>query len=251
MSTILTKSYLKAIGLKREYFYFYFLFGLVFKFTRSKISISISICVLILNFSFVFLDSGSQLLVCNPNVYGCSIPVTFHQELVHMPQLCARSRSSEIPSRHLTTLQSAQGQNFLHFAKSDFFLDGMSNHHQTICYNTAIGLLWVAKRKTSDYSWEPKQKRRKDKERKGRREVSLQTFASSTWMEGLLIQPQKYLKPIQPGVSENSQSAARIGHRTTTISIFFHSLSCYLKPSLLSSPLHYLASSLWFWHFPS
>ncbi|XP_026970333.1 deoxyribonuclease-2-beta isoform X2 [Sagmatias obliquidens] len=65
----------------------------------------------------------SQLLVCNPNVYSCSIPVTFHQELVHMPQLCARSSSSEIPGRHLTTLQSAQGQKFLHFAKSDYFLD--------------------------------------------------------------------------------------------------------------------------------
>ncbi|XP_068394145.1 deoxyribonuclease-2-beta isoform X1 [Eschrichtius robustus] len=65
----------------------------------------------------------SQLLVCNPNVYSCSIPVTFHQELVHMPRLCARSSSSEIPGRHLTTLQSAQGQKFLHFAKSDSFLD--------------------------------------------------------------------------------------------------------------------------------
>ncbi|XP_076976580.1 deoxyribonuclease-2-beta isoform X4 [Tamandua tetradactyla] len=64
-----------------------------------------------------------QLLVCNPNIYSCSIPATFRQELVHMPQLCARSSSSEIPVWHLTTLQSAQGQNFLHFAKSDSFLD--------------------------------------------------------------------------------------------------------------------------------
>ncbi|XP_062961852.1 deoxyribonuclease-2-beta [Cynocephalus volans] len=65
----------------------------------------------------------SQLLVCNPNIYSCSIPATFRQELVHMPQLCAKSHSSETPDRHLTTLQSAQGQNFLHFAKSDYFLD--------------------------------------------------------------------------------------------------------------------------------
>lgn len=57
-----------------------------------------------------------------------------------MPQLCARSSSSEIPGRHLTTLQSAQGQKFLHFAKSDYFLDGMKAHHQTICYYTAAGL---------------------------------------------------------------------------------------------------------------
>ncbi|XP_037682695.1 deoxyribonuclease-2-beta isoform X2 [Choloepus didactylus] len=40
-----------------------------------------------------------------------------------MPQLCARSSSSEIPVRHLATLQSAQGQPFLHFAKSYSFLD--------------------------------------------------------------------------------------------------------------------------------
>ncbi|KAK2491072.1 hypothetical protein MC885_011967 [Smutsia gigantea] len=65
----------------------------------------------------------SQLLICNPNVYSCSVPATFHQELVHMSQLCTRSSSAEIPGRHLTTLQSAQGQNFLHFAKSDSFLD--------------------------------------------------------------------------------------------------------------------------------
>nr|AAF76893.1 deoxyribonuclease II beta [Homo sapiens] len=65
----------------------------------------------------------SQLLVCNPNVYSCSIPATFHQELIHMPQLCTRASSSEIPGRLLTTLQSAQGQKFLHFAKSDSFLD--------------------------------------------------------------------------------------------------------------------------------
>ncbi|XP_011353867.1 LOW QUALITY PROTEIN: deoxyribonuclease-2-beta [Pteropus vampyrus] len=65
----------------------------------------------------------SQLLVCNPKIYSCSIPSTFHQELVHVPKLCSSSNSSEIPSRHLVTLQSAQGQNFFHFAKSDSFLD--------------------------------------------------------------------------------------------------------------------------------
>ncbi|XP_059545026.1 deoxyribonuclease-2-beta isoform X2 [Myotis daubentonii] len=68
-------------------------------------------------------SKDSQLLICNPNIYSCSIPATFQQELVHMPQLCARSSSSETPARHLATLQSAQGQNFLHFAKSDSFID--------------------------------------------------------------------------------------------------------------------------------
>lgn len=65
----------------------------------------------------------SQLSVSNPNIYSCSIPATFHQELIHMPPLCAKSSSSKVPDRHLSTLQSAQGQNFLHFAKSDSFLD--------------------------------------------------------------------------------------------------------------------------------
>ncbi|XP_045403604.1 deoxyribonuclease-2-beta isoform X1 [Lemur catta] len=65
----------------------------------------------------------SQLLVCNPNIYSCSIPAIFHQKLIHMSQLCTRSSSSKIPGRHLTRLQSAQGENFLHFAKSNSFLD--------------------------------------------------------------------------------------------------------------------------------
>lgn len=88
---------------------------------------------------FLFLDSDSQLLVYNPNIYSCSIPAIFHQELVHMPQLCTGSSSSKIPHRHLTTLQSARGQKFLHFAKSDSFLDGMKDHDPTIC-NSAVGL---------------------------------------------------------------------------------------------------------------
>ncbi|XP_023365703.1 deoxyribonuclease-2-beta isoform X1 [Otolemur garnettii] len=65
----------------------------------------------------------SQLLVCNPNVYSCAIPATFHQTFIHMSQLCSKSSSSEIPGRHVTKLQSAQGQNFLHFAKPNSFLD--------------------------------------------------------------------------------------------------------------------------------
>ncbi|XP_006149528.1 deoxyribonuclease-2-beta isoform X2 [Tupaia chinensis] len=64
-----------------------------------------------------------QLLVYNPNVYSCSIPAAFQHKLVHMLQLCTGNISSEAPRRHLTTLQSAQGQNFLHFAKSDSFFD--------------------------------------------------------------------------------------------------------------------------------
>ncbi|XP_004679584.1 PREDICTED: deoxyribonuclease-2-beta [Condylura cristata] len=70
----------------------------------------------------------SQLSVCNPNIYSCSIPVTFHQELVHMPQLCAMSHSPSIPGRRipgrrLVTLWSARGQKFLHFAKPNSYFD--------------------------------------------------------------------------------------------------------------------------------
>ncbi|XP_006831141.1 PREDICTED: deoxyribonuclease-2-beta [Chrysochloris asiatica] len=65
----------------------------------------------------------SQLLIYNPNVYSCSIPATFHRELVHMPQLCTGSSSSEIPGQQLAMFQSVQGQKFLHFAKSDTFHD--------------------------------------------------------------------------------------------------------------------------------
>ncbi|XP_045148100.1 deoxyribonuclease-2-beta [Echinops telfairi] len=65
----------------------------------------------------------AQLLIYNPKIYSCSIPATFHRELVHMPQLCANSSSSKSPGRHLATFQSARGQTFLHFAKSTSFLD--------------------------------------------------------------------------------------------------------------------------------
>ncbi|MXQ86106.1 hypothetical protein E5288_WYG002066 [Bos mutus] len=81
----------------------------------------------------------SQLLVYNPNIYSCSIPAAFHMELIHIPQLCAGSSSSEIPGRHLATLQSAQGQKFLHFAKSDSFLDGNNSFNS---YNTSsVGVI--------------------------------------------------------------------------------------------------------------
>lgn len=46
-----------------------------------------------------------------------------------MPQLCAKSSSLKIRGRHLTVLQSAQGQNFFHFVKSDSYTDGMRSYH--------------------------------------------------------------------------------------------------------------------------
>ncbi|MEJ1276901.1 deoxyribonuclease-2-beta [Cricetulus griseus] len=79
------------------------------------------ICITFKYSQYEIIDS--QLLVSQPNIYSCSIPNTFHWELIHMPQLCAKSRSLKIPGRHLTVLQSAQGLNFLHFAKSSSYTD--------------------------------------------------------------------------------------------------------------------------------
>ena len=62
-----------------------------------------------LNFSLLF-GSDSQLLVYNPNIYRCSIPAAFRMELIHMPQLCAGSSSSEIPdSASTSSLRSGCG----------------------------------------------------------------------------------------------------------------------------------------------
>ncbi|XP_007944351.1 deoxyribonuclease-2-beta [Orycteropus afer afer] len=91
----------------------------------------------------------SQLLIYNPNIYSCSIPATFHQELIHMHQLCSRSSSSEIPGRHLAMFQSAQGQNFLHFAKSDSFLED-------------IFAAWMAQRLKTHLLTETWQRRRQE-----------------------------------------------------------------------------------------
>ncbi|XP_036047285.1 deoxyribonuclease-2-beta [Onychomys torridus] len=79
------------------------------------------ICITFKYSQYEVLDS--QLLVSQPNIYSCSIPNTFHRELIHMPQLCAKSSSLKIHGRHLTVLQSAQGQNFFHFVKSDSYTD--------------------------------------------------------------------------------------------------------------------------------
>ncbi|KAL1772295.1 deoxyribonuclease-2-beta isoform X1 [Sigmodon hispidus] len=44
----------------------------------------------------------SQLLVLQPNIYSCSIPDVFHWELIHIPNLCNKTSSFTIPSRHIT-----------------------------------------------------------------------------------------------------------------------------------------------------
>lgn len=68
-------------------------------------------------------EIDSQLFVSQPNIYSCSIPNIFHQELIHMTQMCDKSGSLNIPVRRLAALQSAQGLKFFHFAKSSLYTD--------------------------------------------------------------------------------------------------------------------------------
>nr|XP_048309592.1 deoxyribonuclease-2-beta isoform X3 [Myodes glareolus] len=70
-----------------------------------------------------FIIPDSQLFVSQPNIYSCSIPNIFHQELIHLTQMCDKSGSLNIPVRRLAALQSAQGLKFLHFAKSSLYTD--------------------------------------------------------------------------------------------------------------------------------
>nr|XP_006120350.1 deoxyribonuclease-2-beta isoform X1 [Pelodiscus sinensis] len=70
-----------------------------------------------------FAEIDKQLLCYNPNIYNCSIPDIFHSDLPNLQKLCVGSVLPLIPWRHLSKLQSAQGENFLHFAKSRFFVD--------------------------------------------------------------------------------------------------------------------------------
>uniref|UniRef100_A0A8C5U0T1 deoxyribonuclease II n=1 Tax=Malurus cyaneus samueli TaxID=2593467 RepID=A0A8C5U0T1_9PASS len=59
----------------------------------------------------------------NPGVYSCSIPDIFQADLSNLQKLCAKSRLPSVPLRHLSKLQSARGETFLHFAKSHLFID--------------------------------------------------------------------------------------------------------------------------------
>nr|BAC37579.1 unnamed protein product [Mus musculus] len=70
-----------------------------------------------------FEEIDFQLLVLQPNIYSCFIPSTFHWKLIYMPRMCANSSSLKIPVRYLAELHSAQGLNFVHFAKSSFYTD--------------------------------------------------------------------------------------------------------------------------------
>jgi len=68
--------------------------------------------------------SDQQMLSYNPRIYSCSVPNVFQADLPYLKKLCAGSRLPSAPLRHLSKLQSAHGETFLHFAKSHLFIDG-------------------------------------------------------------------------------------------------------------------------------
>ncbi|NXK17467.1 DNS2B protein, partial [Arenaria interpres] len=70
-----------------------------------------------------FIELDQQMLSYNPGIYSCSIPNIFQADLPNLQKLCTGSRLPSIPLRHLSKLQSAHGETFLHFAKSHLFID--------------------------------------------------------------------------------------------------------------------------------
>ncbi|XP_031456047.1 deoxyribonuclease-2-beta isoform X2 [Phasianus colchicus] len=70
-----------------------------------------------------FIEIDQQMLSSNPEIYSCSLPDTFQADLPNLQKLCAGSRLPSHPLRRLSKLQSARGEAFLHFAKSNSFVD--------------------------------------------------------------------------------------------------------------------------------
>ncbi|KAM8931037.1 LOW QUALITY PROTEIN: deoxyribonuclease-2-beta [Pelodytes ibericus] len=70
-----------------------------------------------------FQEIATQLLYYNPNVYNCSIPEPYREELWQMQTICQGSRFPWVNSTRQTSLKSAQGEPFLSFAKSKYFID--------------------------------------------------------------------------------------------------------------------------------
>nr|XP_006014337.2 PREDICTED: deoxyribonuclease-2-beta-like [Latimeria chalumnae] len=70
-----------------------------------------------------FIEIGAQLLYYNSNVYSCSFPDAFLPELSDLHVLCKGSQQHLTSNRRLTKLESAQGEKFVSFAKSQYFVD--------------------------------------------------------------------------------------------------------------------------------
>lgn len=70
-----------------------------------------------------FKEIATQLLYYDPNVYNCSIPDIYQEDLWGLYRICQGLRFPWIETTRLASLESAQGESFLNFAKSKHFLD--------------------------------------------------------------------------------------------------------------------------------
>ncbi|XP_062973969.1 deoxyribonuclease-2-beta [Elgaria multicarinata webbii] len=94
-----------------------------------------------------FVEIDKQLSCCNPNIYNCSIPKTFHSKLFNLQMLCGGSELPPAPwKQRLVELQSARGETFFSFAKT-------RNYHEDIY------VAWMAQKLQTDFlveSWQRK-----------------------------------------------------------------------------------------------
>ena len=88
---------------------------------RSPRVLMMPICLL-LNMSHF---PARQLVYLIPRVYNCSVPSSFLDDFADLAQLC---KGSQFPlpasSKNIASLPSAKGEEFVHFAKSERFVDG-------------------------------------------------------------------------------------------------------------------------------
>ncbi|XP_072275665.1 deoxyribonuclease-2-beta [Pyxicephalus adspersus] len=70
-----------------------------------------------------FKKIAAQLLYYNPNVYNCSIPDIYQEDLWSLCTICQGKKFPWIDPTRLAVLKSAKGELFLNFAKSKYFVD--------------------------------------------------------------------------------------------------------------------------------
>ncbi|CAH2310480.1 deoxyribonuclease-2-beta [Pelobates cultripes] len=70
-----------------------------------------------------FKEIAIQMFSYNPNVYNCSIPEEYWDDLWGLQKICLGSHFPWVEPTHLITLESANGDTFLSFAKSKYFVD--------------------------------------------------------------------------------------------------------------------------------
>ncbi|XP_073449745.1 deoxyribonuclease-2-beta [Aquarana catesbeiana] len=97
---------------------------------------------------FQFKQIATQLLYYNPNVYNCSIPDLYQEDLLDLCTICHGKRFPWVDETRIAVLRSAEGELFLNFAKSKYFVDD-------------IFTAWMAQVLDSDLlteTWQPKGK---------------------------------------------------------------------------------------------